>query len=77
MISDKRERNRIGYTMSERLFESDKKPPLRLFVIRNGMPKKVICALFRGKGKNDCNKTRKMLKCAYVILSSLPQRLRG
>ena len=25
--------------MSERLFESDKKPPLRLLVIRNGMPK--------------------------------------
>ena len=38
MISDKRERNCIGHTMSERLFESDKKTPLRLLVIRNGMP---------------------------------------
>ena len=38
MISDKRERNCIRHTMSERLAESVKKPPLRLLVMKNGMP---------------------------------------
>ena len=38
MISDKRERNCIKHTMSERLAESSKKPPLRLLVMKNGMP---------------------------------------
>ena len=42
MISDKRERNCIRHTMSERLAERGKKPPLRLLVIRNGMPMRIL-----------------------------------
>ena len=64
MISDKRERNCIGHTMSERLAESNKKPPLRLLVIRNGMPNDILILPQNYRQAATAKKLQNELQCA-------------